>query len=164
MWVAVELVFRHYQPQELEAGMLFMNTLYPSHEDKEQIEVWELKEEDLYEQITPEIMFMENGFPVKPWIIDDDGAVVSTPDEIGIFDPGKDLEVTKLSITEMNFIMREFDGLLEIYVDEEVLESIGELQPSYYFVDKENNDTPLALFRFLTDDYDIAKMYNFEEE
>ena len=29
MFVAVELHFRHYDAEELKAGMLFMNHLYP---------------------------------------------------------------------------------------------------------------------------------------
>jgi hypothetical protein len=151
MWIAVELVFRHYQPQELEAGMLFMNTLYPGHEDKEQIEVWELKEENLYDQLTPEIVFMENGYPVMPYLIDDEDRAIVTPDEIGWFDPGSVSEtLIKFGINEMNFIMQEFDGILEMFVDEDGLEE-GEIIPIF--------EDDLVILRFLTDDEDAEQLY-----
>jgi len=155
MWIAVELVFRHYQPQKLEAGMLFMNTLYPGHEDKEQIEVWELKEENLYDQLTPEIVFMENGYPVKPYLIDDEDRAIVTPDEIGWFDPGSVSEtLIKFGINEMNFIMQEFDGILEMFVDEDALEK-GEIIPIF--------EDDLVILRFLTDDEDAEELYLEEE-
>lgn len=155
MWIAVELVFRHYQPQELEAGMLFMNTLYPGHEDKEQIEVWELKEEDLNDQLTPEIVFMENGYPVIPYLIDDEDKAIVTSDEIGWFDPGFVSEtLIKFGINEMNFIMREFDGILEMFVDEDGLEE-GEIIPIF--------EDDLVILRFLTDDEGVEQLYLEEE-
>jgi len=118
MFVAGELHFRHYDTKELKPGMLFMNHLYPGSE-REHIEIFELKKESIHDQVTPELMFMENGFPVKPYILNDMGFVIATPEEIGLFDPG-DRSETLIGFTtkEMNFIMREFDGLLEIFIDE----------------------------------------------
>lgn len=123
MFVAVELHFRHYDAEELKAGMLFMNHLYPGSEEREHIEVFELTEESIHEQVTSEIMYMENGFPVYPYLLDLDGSVVSTPEEIGLFDPGDvSVNLIKFGVKEMNFIMREFDGLLEVFVDEDEYE------------------------------------------
>ena len=123
MFVAVELHFRHYDAEELKAGMLFMNHLYPGSEEREHIEVFELTKESIHEQVTPEIMYMENGFPVYPYLLDLDGKVVSTPEEIGLFDPGDvSVNLIDFGVTEMNFIMREFDGLLEVFVDEDEYE------------------------------------------
>lgn len=123
MFVAVELHFRHYDAEELRAGMLFMNHLYPGSEERGHIEVFELTEESIHEQVTPEIMYMENGFPVYPYLLDLDGKVVSTPEEIGLFDPGDvSVNLIDFGVKEMNFIMREFDGLLEVFVDEDEYE------------------------------------------
>ena len=123
MFVAVELHFRHYDAEELKAGMLFMNHLYPGSEEREHIEVFELTKESIHEQVTPEIMYMENGFPVYPYLLDLDGKVVSTAEEIGLFDPGDvSVNLIDFGVTEMNFIMREFDGLLEVFVDEDEYE------------------------------------------
>lgn len=123
MFVAVELHFRHYDAEELRAGMLFMNHLYPGNEGREHIEIFELTKESMHEQITPEIMYMENGFPVYPYLLDLEGKVVSTPEEIGLFDPGDVSDsLIEFGVKEMNFIMQEFDGLLEVFVDEDEYE------------------------------------------
>ncbi len=123
MFVAVELHFRHYDSEELRAGMLFMNHLYPGNEGREHIEIFELTQESIHEQVTPELMFMENGFPVYPYLLDLEGAVVATPEEIGLFDPGEVSDnLIDFGVKEMNFIMQEFDGLLEVFVDEDKYE------------------------------------------
>ena len=45
------------------------------------------------------------------------------PEEIGLFDPGDvSVNLIDFGVTEMNFIMREFDGLLEVFVDEDEYE------------------------------------------
>jgi hypothetical protein len=155
MWVAVKLVFRHYQPEELEAGMLFMNILYPGNEDREQVEIWELSEQGLYKEITPELMFMENGFPVKPYLVDEENRLVATPDELGWFDPGyRAQELIEFGVTEMNFILAEFDGLLEVFVNDDALEQ-GELDPVF--------EGDWVIMRFLTDDEDAEELYLEEE-
>jgi hypothetical protein len=145
MWTAVELVFKHYEPDELEIGMLFINTLYPGNPSKEKLEVWELKEED--EELTPELMFIKNGFPVKPYLIDEDDNIIATPDEIGWFDAGsKYLSFIPFGIKEMNFIFEEFDGLLEILIDEYSLEEEEKIEA----ITEDNK----VILRFLTDNYD----------
>lgn len=128
MFVAVELHFRHYDTEELKEGMLFMNHLYPGSE-REHVEIFKLRKEAIHELITPEIIFMENGFPVYPYLLDSDGKVVATPEEIGLFDPGEaSVNLIDFDVKEMNFIMREFDGLLEVFVDEDEYEQ-GVIEP-----------------------------------
>ena len=71
------------------------------------------------------------GYPVQPYILDDDNHVVATPDEIGHFDhPVFEDEYQVFSYKEMNIIMRDFDGLCEILVDEQELED-NFIQPVY---------------------------------
>ena len=155
MWIACELVFRHYNPGKLEEGMLFMNELYPGHDVKEHVEVWALTKEGMHKQITYDMMVFESGYPVQPWIMTDNGRIAAIPDELGWFDPG-DISDSLIPFTlkEMNFIMREFDGLLEIFVNEDELEK-GIIDPVY--------EDDLVILRFLTDDEDDDK-HNDEEE
>jgi hypothetical protein len=142
MWIAVELALHHYDIDELEPGMWFMNHLYPGHEDRELVEVWELSEEATIND--KEILFMESGFPVQPFLVDEEGSVIVTPDEIGWWDAGDIAEeLIPFGINEVNFILREFDGLLEMFVDEDALEE-GFIEPIL------END--LVILRFLTDD------------
>ncbi len=156
MWVACELVFRNYDPQELKEGMLFINELNPGNEEKEQVEVWTLKEENIYEDlVTYDMMVFECGFPVRAYIIDDDGIPIALPEELGWFDPGsRSKELIPFTTSEMNFIMQEFDGLLEIFVNEDELEE-GIIDPVY--------EDDLVILRFLTDDEDAEELYLEEE-
>jgi len=152
MFVAVELHFRHYDAEELKEGMLFMNHLYPGTE-REHIEIFMLKKESIHEMITPEIMYMENGFPVYPYLLDSDGKVVATPEEIGLFDPGDVSDnLIDFEVNEINFIMREFDGLLEVFVDEDEYEQ-GDIIPVL--------DEGKVILKFLDDNDD--ELY-FEED
>ncbi|MAO23558.1 MAG: hypothetical protein CMJ25_22660 [Phycisphaerae bacterium] len=123
MWIAVELEFKHYEAEELEEGMLFMNHLYPGNDDRENIEIYTLTKDMMHDLITPEIIFLENGYPVLPYLHDLDGLVVANPDQLGWFDPGDEFDsMIPFTPTEMNFILREFDGLLEVFVDEDLYE------------------------------------------
>ena len=152
MFVAVELHFRHYDAEELKEGMLFMNHLYPGTE-REHIEIFMLNKEAIHEMITLEIMYMENGFPVYPYLLDSDGKVVATPEEIGLFDPGDaSVNLIDFGVKEINFIMREFDGLLEVFVDEDEYEQ-GDIVPVL--------DEGKVILKFLDDNDD--ELYLEEE-
>ena len=147
MWIATELHFRHYDADELNEEMIFMNHLYPGSEEKEHLELFSLSSSgfNIAEHST-EIVYMNNGFPVYPYLIDEDGKVVATPDEIGWFDhPKHETELQDFTVKEMNIVMRDFDGLIEILVDDDELEK-GRILPIY----EEN----LVILRGLLDDED----------
>ena len=121
MFIEAELEFRHYNPTKLEPGMLFINHINPGHPDKEHVQVWKITEDYFHNEISDEILIEENGFPVKPFIIGSN--LIITPDEIGTFiiiNGYEDEEAyIEFGITEMNFILREFDGWCEVLVDED---------------------------------------------
>ena len=96
---------------------------------------------------------MDKGFPVYPYLLDSDGKVVATPEEIGLFDPGDVSDnLIDFEVNEINFIMREFDGLLEVFVDEDEYEQ-GDIIPVL--------DEGKVILKFLDDNDD--ELY-FEED
>jgi hypothetical protein len=119
MWLPAEIVLQSYLPSELEEGMLFVNrisvgVIYPY------IEVWELKDipEDMDEFLS------RNGAPVKFAIIDiEDEEIIATHDELGWWE--QDGEVRELTLEDINYLFNDFDGYVEIEIDDE------ELSPLY---------------------------------
>lgn len=142
MWIAVQLAYNHYSPDEIEEGMLFMNHIQPNTE-KEIIEVWEIDKETL-KLLEKDDIIKLYGYPVLPYLIDEYEKVVAAPEELGWWDAGDVTEeLIKFSIKELNFIMREFDGLLELLVDEDELEQ-GYIEPIL--------EEDLVIMRFLTEE------------
>lgn len=121
MFIEAELEFRHYKPTKLEPGMLFINHINPGHPDKEHVQVWQITEDYFHNEISDDILIEENGFPVKPFIIG--SKLIITPDEIGTFiiiNEYEDEEAyIEFGITEMNFILREFQGWCEVLIYED---------------------------------------------
>lgn len=142
MFIEAELQFRHYNPKKLEPGMLFINHINPGHPDKEHVQVWEITEDYFYDELPDERLIEENGYPVRPFIIND--AIIITPEEIGTFviiNEEEDEETyIEFGVTEMNFILREFDGLLDILIDEDTLDD-RLVEPIY----DEDNDNKVIL-------------------
>ena len=138
MYYTVELVYKSYMPDELKTGMLFMNILNQGTV-KETIELWTL---DKVPQNKDEFL-SENGAPIELFIIDDDEEVLATPEEIAWFDLGEAfMTLTEVSLKELNIILNEYDGLVEIEIDDEDYEE-GYISLSYQ-MDK-------VTLRFLTD-------------
>lgn len=141
MYIEAKLVFKNYIPIVLTEDTLFLNYLHTGS-DKETIEVFVFNEEQIscYTNLT--LLFDTIGYPVHPYIIDEEESVIATPEEIAWFDPGDDFdEYTDFGVKEMNFILREFDGWLEIDVDEEFEEVLLE--------------EDLCTIRFLTEEEEL---------
>tara|TARA_R110000803_G_scaffold41829_2_gene89857 strand:+ start:577 stop:1044 length:468 start_codon:yes stop_codon:yes gene_type:complete len=151
MFIQAQIQFRHYNPTKLEVGMLFLDHIHPGHPDKERVEVWRITENHFHETITDEILIEENGFPVQCFIIAE--GLIITPDEIGTFvliNEEEDEEAyIEFDVTEMNFILQEFDGWLDILVDEDTLDDIL-IEPIY---DEENNNK--VILKFTDEEEDI---------
>ena len=114
MWYPAELVVRNYIPNQLEKGMLFLNIIHPGTH-KETFEVFSLdripRDEERFVSI--------NGYPIEFYIINAED-VLAEPKEIAWFDLGEDFDVlTEISLKEINIILNEYDGFLEIDIDEE---------------------------------------------
>ena len=129
MWIALELVFHSYGPDEIEPGSLFMNLLYVGT-DKEVVEVFAIDKSTTELANKRLINIDEYGYPVRPFLLDEEGTVVITPDEIGWFDHPNEPQLQEFTTKEMNIVMRDFDGLLEVFVDEDEYEK-GKVEPIY---------------------------------
>jgi hypothetical protein len=110
----VELVLRSYLPLELEEGMLFINRISVGVIEP-YIELWELDyiPDDMDEFIT------KHGAPVEIHIVDED-ELIATMDEIGWMDDGEHTdELRDITLKDINTILREYDGYVNIEVDED---------------------------------------------
>lgn len=138
MFYPAELAYRNYMPDELKPGMLFMNILHQGTV-KETVEVWILdkvpQEKDRF--------LSENGAPIELYVMDEEGELLAEPEEIAWFDLGEAfMTLTDISLKEINIILNEYDGIVEIEISDEDYEE-GWVSPSYQ-MDK-------VTLRFLTD-------------
>jgi hypothetical protein len=114
MWYPAEISLSSYMPPELEVGMLFINRISVGVVEP-YIELFELEEvpEDA------DAFMAKNGAPVQLVIIDDEGGLLATHDEIGWWDDGDDSdEYRDVTIDDINYLLRELDGYVDIEVDE----------------------------------------------
>ena len=120
MWLEVNLKVNFYQPEDLLAGMWFMNSLYPGT-DREFVELW-LLEEDVIEEEYDNFV-AKNGFPVEPMLTleminpDESDLIVAYSPEIGWVH--EDDELRPFDIDDANWIIQYNDGKVHILVDEQ---------------------------------------------
>ena len=115
MWVPGEIVLHSYLPSELEVGMLFVNrisvgVIHPY------IALFELEEipED------PDAFMAKHGAPIELAILGETGELLVSHDEIGWWDDGEDTdELRELTLDDINYLLSEFDGYINIETDEE---------------------------------------------
>jgi hypothetical protein len=115
MWYPAEISLSSYLPDELEEGMLFINRISVGVIEP-YIELFELEEipEDMDEFMS------KNGAPVELVIIDDEGGLLASHDEIAWWDEGDDYdEYRDITLDDINYILREFDGYVDIEYDED---------------------------------------------
>lgn len=118
MYVIAELVFKSYQVDELEPGMIFVDLLYPGTDDQ-QILVFKL---DKVPQ-DQESFLKEHGYPVEFYIINTDEResfteILAYPNQIGWFDDDEDSDdLYEVDILLINDILNYYDGMVMIHVD-----------------------------------------------
>jgi len=115
MWYPAEISLSSYLPSELEVGMLFINRISVGVVEP-YIELFELEEvpEDADE------FMAKNGAPVELIIIDEDGDLLASHDEIGWWDEGEDSdEYREVTLEDINYILRELDGYIDIEIEED---------------------------------------------
>jgi len=118
-----ELALRSYMPKRLEIGMLFADVT------EEGTTLWEL---DKIPRDEEEFM-VENGAPMEVYIIDNDDSVIAEPHEIGWFDEGDDTdELRDITLDDINYILNEFDGWLEIEIIEDFFDEDEQVIPNMY--------------------------------
>jgi len=114
MWYPAEISLSSYLPTELEEGMLFINRISVGVIEP-YIELFELEEvpEDA------DAFMSKHGAPVELVIIDDEGGLLASHDEIGWWDEGVDSdEYRNITLDDINYLLRELDGYVDIQVDE----------------------------------------------
>lgn len=114
MWMPAEISLSSYLPPELEVGMLFVNRISVGVMDP-YIELFELEEvpEDA------DVFMAKHGAPVDLLIIDDEGNIIAFQDQIGWWDDGDDSdEYRDVTLEDINYILRELDGYVDIEYDE----------------------------------------------
>ena len=123
MWLEANFKVSFYQPEDLLAGMWFMNSLYPGT-DREFVELW-LLEEDIIEEEYDNFV-AKNGFPVEPMLTlemsnpDEPDLIVAYPPEIGwVYD---DDELRTFDIDDANWIIQNNDGKVHVLVDGEAFD------------------------------------------
>lgn len=128
MFYTVELVLKSYMPKQLEKGMWFITKLNPGTR-KEYSEIWALDKvpnQPLEEFVT------QHGAPVEPYLIYDE-QVIAEPHEIGWWDEGEDTdELRDLELKDVNMILDEFDGEVDVHVDDWDYAHEDELNPIIY--------------------------------
>ena len=115
MWFPAEIVVKSYLPPELEVGMLFTKRISVGVIEPF-IELFELEEipED------PDAFMSRHGVPVELAIVDENGNLLASHDEIGWWDEGEDTdELRDITLDDINYLLREFDGYIDIEYDED---------------------------------------------
>jgi len=128
MVATVELVLKSYMPRNIEPGMWFITKLY-QNTDKEYVEIWtpeKTPQEPLEEFVT------KHGAPVEPYLIYDE-QVIAEPHEIGWWDDGPEFdELRDIELKDVNLVLNEWSGFVDIEIDEEDLIEEEELSPILY--------------------------------
>lgn len=118
MWLEANFKVSFYQPEDLLAGMWFMNSLYPGT-DREFVELW-LLEEDIIEEEYDNFV-AKHGFPVEPMVTlemsnpDESDLIVAYSPEIGWVH--EDDELRTFDIEDANWIIQNNDGKVHILID-----------------------------------------------
>jgi len=115
MWYPAEFAFNSYFPDELQEGMLFINRISVGVIEP-YVELFEL--EELPED--PDVFMAKHGAPVELIIVDEDNKVLARQDEIGWWDEGDDSdEYRDVTLDDINYLLREFEGYVDIEYDDE---------------------------------------------
>jgi hypothetical protein len=115
MWYTGELVLKSYLPFKLEEGMLFVNRISVGVIDP-YIELYMLEEipED------QDAFMATNGAPVDMFIIDDDENILAVEEDFAWWDEGPWTdELREISLDDINFILQECDGYIDIEISED---------------------------------------------
>lgn len=130
MWIEVNLKTHFYQPEKLEKGMWFLNSLYPGT-DKEFVEVWELEEDvEDYDDFVS-----KNGYPVE-LLLTMEMSNPDEPDEVIVFSEDiawvYDDETETMDVIDIKFvnnIIQNYGGKVFLLIDEKIYDELDEVVP-----------------------------------
>ena len=132
-----ELVLKIYMPKQLDIGMLFVEA---SEEETKLFELDNIPRDE-------EKFIIENGAPVELYIIDEDDDVFVEPHEIGWIDDGDHTdELRPISLDDINYILNECNGWLELEIVGEFYDEEEAIIPNMY--------EQKVVIRLLTDEYE----------
>jgi hypothetical protein len=154
MYDIVKLIFEPYIPDKLQPGMWFL------HRDKfDVLSIREMKAPPFNQ----ENYIAENGYPVKPYLIDEgnpnlnNGYIVAFPDQIGWWDEGEHSdELYDITIKEINRILEEDDGYVCVELECENCEEYEKIVPLLY--------SDKVTLRSLTDVQDEEEEYDDDDD
>ena len=121
IWLEVNLKTSFFQPEKLEKGLWFINSLYPGT-DKEYVELWELSE-DVPEENYDEFV-STNGYPVQVVLTmemanpDEPDDIVVYFEDLGWFYNVETEEMHMIDLKEINIIIQQYEGKVFLLVDE----------------------------------------------
>jgi len=150
MWLEANLKVSFYQPEKLEQGMIFMNSLYPGT-DREFVELW-LLEEDIVEEEYDNFI-NKNGFPVEIMVTmemsnpDEPDLIVAYSPEIGWIHQDDD-SIREFDIDDANWIIQNNGGKISILIDKEAYDQDGTI----YTITEEQE--VIMKYQFDYDDYE----------
>ena len=123
-WYSAELVIKSYMPKALEKGMLFVIV------NETGTILWELDHipQDF------ERFIVKNGAPIEVLVMDvDNNDVLAQYNEIGWIDDGDDVdELREITLEDINIIVNDYQGELEIEVIEEFYDEDEQIIPNMY--------------------------------
>ena len=118
MYIDAELVLKSYKPLKLEEGMFFVNKIVRT-DDIELFILEEIPEDE-------ETFLVTHGYPIELYVIQHEllnntetPIILATPEQIGWWDDDDSDEFVEISLKEINNVISQFTGLLEIYIDDE---------------------------------------------
>ncbi len=119
MYELAELVFRSYKPLKLSIGMLFLTKIVRAPDRLELFVLEELPEDE-------ESFVVTYGYPVELSIIQQEEGfpanVLAEHHQIAWWDDGDDSEedMREICIEDINNIINEYNGWVEIYIEDEL--------------------------------------------
>lgn len=132
IWLEVNLKTNFFQPEKLEKGLWFINSLYPGT-DREYVEIWEL-EEDVPEEDYDEFVAV-NGYPLQVVLTmemqnpDEPDDIVAFFEDLGWFYDVEKETMDMIDLKEINKIIQDYGGKVFLLVDEWFYDVGGEVVP-----------------------------------
>lgn len=132
IWLEVNLKTNFFQPEKLEKGLWFLNSLYPGS-DREYVEIWEL-EEDVPEEDYDEFVAV-NGYPVQVVLTmemqnpDEPDDIVAFFEDLGWFYDIEKETMDMIDLKEINKIIQDYEGKVFLLIDEWFYDVEGEVVP-----------------------------------
>lgn len=132
IWIEVNLKINFYEPEQLEKGMWFINSLYPGT-DKEFVEIWELEQDipnDIYESKLAEI-----GYPVEILLTleminpDELDEIIVYFENFGWFYDIDFEEFEIVDLIKINNIIQDYNCKVFLLVNQNLYENHNEIVP-----------------------------------